>query len=64
MKQLILVYILLFGYSIQSQTLKEILDVPMASDLTVSNDGSIIAWVDNIAGQRNFILRVGLIFLR
>ena len=59
MKQLILVYILLFGYSIQSQTLKEILDVPMASDLTVSNDGSIIAWVDNIAGQRNIYIARG-----
>ena len=64
MKQLILVYILLFGYSIQSQTLKEILDVPMASDLTVSNDGSIIAWVDNIAGQRNIYIARGSDFLR
>lgn len=59
MKPILLVFVLVLGLNLQSQTLKEILDAPMASDLTVSNDGSTIAWVDNIAGQRNIFMARG-----
>lgn len=63
MKPILLVFVLTLVLNLQSQTLKEILDAPMASDLTVSNDGSIIAWVDNFAGQRNIFIARGANFV-
>ena len=51
------------GLSLFAQpALKEILDSPFASDLTVSKDGKTIAWVDNIAGERNIFFAKGLKF--
>jgi dipeptidyl aminopeptidase/acylaminoacyl peptidase len=43
----------------KAQTLKEILDAPFASDLTVSRDGKTIAWVENVAGARNVFVGSG-----
>ena len=54
---------LMGGLSLFAQpALKEILDSPFASDLTVSKDGKTIAWVDNIAGERNIFFANGVKF--
>ena len=50
----------LLGLNIWGQpTLKEILDSPFASNLIVTKDGKKIAWVDNIAGERNIFIATG-----
>ena len=62
MKKLLLMPLIFFftGLSLFAQpALKEILDSPFASDLTVSRDGKTIAWVDNIAGERNIFFARG-----
>ena len=51
---------LIFGLLLSAQpSIKEILDSPFASNLTVSKDGKAIAWVDNIAGERNIFIATG-----
>ena len=51
---------LLLGLVLSAQpSLKEILDAPFASALTVSKDGKTIAWVDNTAGERNIFIAAG-----
>ena len=62
MKRLLFFFFVLFGFGLQSQSLKEILDAPFATDLTVSNDGKTIAWVDNSAGERNIFVANGSSF--
>ena len=52
-------FLLVIGLSTQAQSLKEILDAPFATHLTVSNDGETIAWVDNSAGERNIFIANG-----
>ena len=50
----------LLGLSIWGQpSLKQILDSPFASNLIVTKDGKKIAWVDNIAGERNIFIATG-----
>ena len=53
--KIFIIYInLIFGLALSAQpTIKEILDSPFASNLTVSRDGKTIAWIDNIAGEKN-----------
>ena len=62
MKRLLFFFFVLLGFGLQSQSLKEILDAPFATDLTVSNDGKTIAWVDNSAGERNIFVANGSSF--
>ena len=63
MKPFSLIFVLLFSSISSGQvTLKELLDAPFASDLTVSGDGRIVAWVDNIAGERNIFTASGARF--
>ena len=59
MRPFVISLFLFIGLSMQAQTLKEILDAPFASDITVSNDGKTIAWVDNSAGERNIFIAEG-----
>ena len=59
MRPFVLSLFMFIGLSVQAQTLKEILDAPFASDLTVSNHGKTIAWVDNSAGERNIFIAEG-----
>lgn len=59
MRPVVLLCMLLAGFSMKAQTLREILDAPFASDLAVSGDGKMIAWVENIAGERNIFLGSG-----
>ena len=48
---------LIFGLILSAQpTIKEILDSPFASNLTVSKGGKTVAWVDNVAGERNIFI--------
>ena len=59
MRPFVLSLFLFIGLSIHAQTLKEILDAPFASDLTVSNNGKTVAWIDNSAGERNIFIAEG-----
>ncbi|MEY2950470.1 MAG: hypothetical protein RLZZ248_1671 [Bacteroidota bacterium] len=59
MRPYFLILLLIIGFNLKSQTLKEILAAPFASDLVVSDDGKKIAWVDNLAGERNIFMAKG-----
>ena len=60
MKFFTLLINLIFGLILSAQpTIKEILDSPFASNLTVSKGGKTVAWVDNVAGERNIFIATG-----
>ena len=60
MKFFTLLINLILGLVLSAQpTIKEILDSPFASNLTVSRGGKTLAWVDNIAGERNIFIATG-----
>ena len=60
MKFFTLLINLIFGLILSAQpTIKEILDSPFASNLTVSKSGKTVAWVDNVAGERNIFIATG-----
>ena len=63
MRSLYLITVLLLSLNVNAQaTLKKVLDAPFASGLVVTNDGKTIAWVDNIAGERNIFVASGIDF--
>ena len=59
--KIFIIYInLIFGLALSAQpTIKEILDSPFASNLTVSRDGKTIAWIDDNAGEKNIFVATG-----
>ena len=56
---LIIILNLLIISTYAQTSVSDVLAGPFASDLTATDDGTAIAWVDNAAGERNIFVASG-----